>query len=231
MRTIGMEAALQRCSLLVPALARLDKELAVLREARNGLVHLGFSPGTSTDVLRPYLQATEILLAELPLRPEEYWGDSLPFVTATIRKAVESTKEHVDTLLRDSRDSFARRFRDTDPNWKDEVIRITVSGYETDRLERQLWPCPACETDALTEGYIEPEYDFDEEVDDGQFMVHAELRSLMFYAHRLHCRACGLNLDRARQLVAAGVPDNWELENPDIDQVNDWEARWSEFEP
>jgi hypothetical protein len=230
MRTINMETALQRCSLLVPALMRLDKELTTLREVRNGLVHLGLSSGSSPDVLLPFLQATDILLTELSTEPSDYWGESRPFVSQTLRKAVESNRDHVDRMVRQGKAAFARRFQDIDPQWKGEVIKMTVSSYELDRLERQLWSCPACGTDALTEGRVEPDYEFDEEVDDGEFMVHAELKSLTFYTQRLHCRVCGLRLDSAQQIEAASVPDNWVLEDPDVEQVNAWEARWAEFD-
>ncbi|MEX1102310.1 MAG: hypothetical protein WD739_11005 [Actinomycetota bacterium] len=231
MRTVGMETALQRCSLFAPALMRMDRELSTLREVRNGLVHLGRSAESSSEVLLPYLQATDILLAELAQgNKADYWGDSHPFVTATLSEAVESNREQVERLLSDSRAAFTRRFKGSDPSWKEEVVTITVSGYDLDRLERQLYECPACGSDALAEGHIEPDYEFDEEVDDGQFVVHADLKALFFYPQRLQCRVCGLHLDGPQQIDGAEVPSNWELPDPNLDQLNAWEARWADVD-
>lgn len=228
MKSISMDKALDRCSRLVPGVHPSNPKLQRLRDVRNGVAHLGESPEEADELLVPYLEVTRMLLANVDVSLREYFGEQYSTVEEVLRKAGEKTEDDVRTRVAAAKEQFEKRFEGiADPEWMRNVrsmtVATTVTMHDLDRLERQLYPCPACQTPALVEGMLEPDYEFDEEVEDGVFSVHGSLVSLDFYPHELMCNACGLELVTSAEVEAAGVPDSWTLEEFDENLFREWE--------
>jgi len=169
-----MQEVVRRSVQLLPLLSDFQADLDQLREIRNSLVHGGGRSG-ARDLFDSYIQATTLFLAELRVRPNDHFGHHAGFVDEAIRETARGTQEFVARRISAARQRFAKRFDQVDPAWKETVLEMTIGSYELDRLKHQLISCPACSTQVLVTGQVDPDYEFDEEWDDGELFVHARV--------------------------------------------------------
>lgn len=224
-KSISMQDALKRCGQLLPGVLQLDSDLELLREIRNGVVHLGLAAEKAEALLIPFLQAAQLLLDELDQSSWVYFGNKTEWVEDSLARAREGKEKDVKEKVSLAKKAFASRFQAMETPWRDQVLQMTVASYEVDGLETHLYECPACGTQGLTAGHVSPDYEVDEEVKHGEFMVYAYLKSVEFLPDEFECKACGLALDGKAEIVAGGIPSSWELEDVDEALLSEWENR------
>lgn len=230
-KSIPMDEALRRCGQLVPPIQRLDDELRLLRQIRNGIVHLGLVTEEGDELLIPYLQSMELLLAEMQ-QGAGFFGGHARWVEEQLQEAKASRERDVLDRIAASKRDFANKFKGMEPAWKADVLRMTVASYEPDEFMAYLRECPACGTQALLTGDVVPDYEVDFEWEDGEAVPYPYRKSVDFYAEKLVCKACGLVLSDG-DFEAAGVDGQWTLEDVDEELLRDWEMeqerRWSDY--
>jgi hypothetical protein len=232
MRTVGMEEALKRCIQLVPSLSPLERDLDLLRQVRNGVVHLGqLDPGEVRSTLVPFLKACQLILTEMEIDTKSFWGPLTPEVEDRLAQSREEAETLAAAAVRAAKGTFRGRFQSMDDSWRKQVLTMIVESYELNNIERQLRDCPACSTKALLEGTIDVDYEVDFDYSDGQaWIAGAYPTEVIFIPKSFRCKACGLHLEDADQLFYVGI-DSWELTEYDPDLLREWEQRWAEFEP
>jgi hypothetical protein len=233
MRSISMKEALDRCGQLLPGIMQLDDDLQLLREVRNGVAHLGLASERADDLLVPFLQASELLLAELDESDWVYFGNKKRWVDETLARDRKDRERDVNLKIGQAKKTFSRRYQSMDHAWKDEVLKMRVLSYGADGLQTHLRRCPACGTDGLVSGTVSPDYDVEVETKHGETTLHPSLASVDFFADRFECKACGLSLRGRGEIEAAGMRASWELlEGVDeqllVDLLRELERGWDE---
>jgi hypothetical protein len=228
MRSISMKEALDRCGQLLPGIMQLDPDLQLLREVRNGVAHLGLAAERADDLLVPFLQASELLLAELDESDWAYFGNKTQLVAETLARDREGRERDVTRKVGQAKKAFSQRYQPIDPAWKNQVLGMLVSSYGADGFQTHLRPCPACGTDGLVTGTVSPDYEVDQETKHGETMLYASLTSVEFLPDRFECKACGLSLRGKGEIGAAGMQVAWELEDVDEGLLHEWERGWDD---
>lgn len=229
MRTIGMREAIERCMQLVPALGPLGSHLALLMQVRNGLVHLGQLPAATVEgLLVPYLEASELLLEELGTDVSAFWGRHAETVESKLEEARQATRDRVAQAIQAAKKSFDQRFGQSDPEWREERLRLIVDSYDTSDFEVQLTDCPACRTPALLEGILDVIYEPDFDYSDGRaWLPGVSIEDVTYFAEFFRCRACGLRLNGTDELTAAGIDVFPPVPDYDPEDLKRWdERRW-----
>jgi hypothetical protein len=80
-------------------------------------------------------------------------------------------------------------------------------------VEEDIAKCPVCGSPALARGYPWVEWNFEPQ-SDGSF-CHSDGK-VCFEAHSLDCSICRLHLTSHAELLAAGLPEKWLIENADL---------------
>jgi hypothetical protein len=104
---------------------------------------------------------------------------------------------------------------------------LTSEAQDPEKYEQDLYDCPACGTMALVHGSHDFDWEPDWEMgDDGLPWSPGAALTVTFRPGTLECRACGLVLDGQDQLMAAEVPESWEIEDADPRDFNEPEEEW-----
>jgi len=83
--------------------------------------------------------------------------------------------------------------------------------------------CPACGHNARVEGELDPEFEPDWDVADGEPYVAGMAGTVYFVADRFACPICKLHLDGADELEAVGeVETRWELRPANEDEYGEY---------
>lgn len=104
------------------------------------------------------------------------------------------------------------------------MLNIVEAGYRPEKYEEHIVECPACKTGALMSGSVT--VDFDEDWDHRERVLVNVHPYFTFVPSRLRCGACGLELEGHDQLAAAGVADEWQLEDVDERDYFDPDHEW-----
>ena len=213
MRTIGATAAVERCGLVLPAIANMRQDLDALVQARNGAVHMGEgSERQAEQSLVALFRASRHMLAEGGWDEATYWGNQSDFVKTQLSDSANEARLHVSQLAAKAKMEFEKRFGGHDAETRQALLSAIVATYSKQSDEEQFIYCPVCETEVLAEGALEiewkPEWD---RGDFGEPVVSGEYPEVTFYPGHMHCRACDLELDGEDEMHAAGVEESIEL--------------------
>lgn len=231
MKTIGLDAALERSGHFVSALGNDEKRkpLHVLREVRNGVAHLGQLESDDADeVLAPYLRACDHLFAEIPgAERESFWGEYLEVVDTRLSESAKEAEGRVAAAIAAASLVFKQRYAAIEEAGREAALASIEGTYDPERYYEQLVNCPACERLALVDGSIRVRWEADWDYSDGESWIAGVYPGVTFSPARLECRVCGLYLKGEEELRAAGVPESWELDQEDVDS-SDFEEDWHE---
>jgi hypothetical protein len=230
MRTIDMTEALKWTSELIPQFASLQPKLMDLVHARNGIAHVGLGPESSvaTEVLQPYLKAMGDLLLDMGENRTDFWGEFIDFVEYEVAQSAQRAGTRVLAKLKESKERFARRFGHLDSRERETALEGVLASYDVRSYEDVLYECPSCGTLALVIGNVVGEWEMDYEYEGPEEVSEHPYLTVRFFPHNLWCKACGLDLKGEEELVAAEVPESWELENVDPSDFMD-EVRGEEY--
>jgi hypothetical protein len=235
MRTITVTTALERAGQLVPALKNLSKELGLLADVRNGVVHAGRVESSAAEtVLVPFLKACDELLVAMGIARGHFWADLTEVVEARLSESAKAAEIRATEAVASARLEFEKRYAAMEPEVRGAVLKVILEGYRVEGHEQDLVNCPSCGEPALATGTVDVSWEADFDRDDfGEtYIVGAYPSAVTFYPNRLECRTCGLRLDGLEELQAVGIERSWRIEDPDVDALRAAEAEaWAGFEP
>jgi hypothetical protein len=215
MRTIRGQEALERAARLIPALANLKASLQLLIWIRNGVVHAGqVESDAEASVLVPFLRACDYLLAATPQGDRaNFWDTSIEMVDARLSESTDAAKVRVADAIATARNVFKERYASMEQSAQEAVLASIEFTYEPERYEETLFECPACSRRALLHGSYEVQWEPDWDYSDGQAWIAGAYPEVEFTPGALECRVCNLTLHGEEELVVAGVPSAWALED------------------
>lgn len=213
-RTIGAREVFKRCFQILPKLRDYEKELHLLADVRNGLVHLGdHDIEVSKQIFKPYLRYTKIILAAMNSPFDDYFGEFSELADANILDATKEIDLEVQKAIIKAKSNFKKRFESLDEKVKEKIIKTIIASYALDMYDEDLISCPACSNDAILSGSHEVtdwEADFDEDGNpEGAYPI------VKLHGDSLRCDVCGLILSTSEKLEVAGVETEVELEDID----------------
>lgn len=213
-RTIGARKVFARCFRVLPKLKDYERELQLLADIRNGLVHLGeHDIEISKQVFRPYLKYTKILLETMNKIFDDYFGEFNKLVDANIQDSTKEIDLEVQEAIAKARTNYKRRFDALDEEVKNKIIKTITASYVLDKYDATLIECPACENEAIlsgSHGVTDWEADFDRDGNpEGAYPI------VKLYPDTLKCDICGLILNSIEKLQTVGIETETDLEDVD----------------
>jgi hypothetical protein len=212
-KTITATEVLRRCNQLHPRLRDFEKRLALLAEYRNSAIHLGeIVEDEKKEIFHAYLAATSLLVDELGVKRQEYFGDFAELVETHLDDSLAQTNRDVAEQLARSRTIYGTRYSALDKEQMKVVEKSVEASYSVDKYERVLLDCPACGQKGLLSGSHEVDWDVDYDRD-GSILGASPVVTMT--ASNFDCSFCDLVLGGAAELQAAGIPTTVDIEHPD----------------
>jgi hypothetical protein len=223
LRTVGLREACERVKTFVTSPAPKD-DLDLLINLRDGVVHAAVNDQVEEQLLVAYALQADSILADMKVPRSTFWG---------------AHQEDVDALLGDASDKVAERVK-----MKLAAAKATLEkkyGVMTDEMLKAIWgitpridamlestaPCVVCGSDGVAEGEIW----LDEALDNETGSVYGGLR---FTPTTFACQQCELRLTSPKEMLAAGMPTDWEHTDLDfsdyVSYLEDVEAARREAE-
>ncbi|MFJ6750712.1 hypothetical protein ACIQNI_21370 [Streptomyces sp. NPDC091266] len=205
-RTIGASDALKRVRLA--GWLSEHRELENLIALRNGVAHLGHTSSESADIFAVFARSTNALLGHLGESLRDYWGDWERMIDVSINENMAKGEREVRRRVEQARRSFELRVEKLPKGIEDSLRKGTyplplgeLSNGESMFVTGEI-RCPACSCNASI-AFVD--YLIGSGSDEERW------NSVSF----LLCQACGLRLEGAGELNAAGVDVRW-AELPEI---------------
>ena len=214
-KTITATEVLRRCIQLHPELHTFESRLTLLAEYRNSTIHLGEVPKAEVKQLfRAYLAGSSALAIGLELKPKEVFGEFTDMVLKQLDESLAEVQRVVAEKIARSKDDFRLRYSALDSDQLKALVNVIESGNQInmEKYRDELVVCPACEHMGVTTG----DYDLDWDVDIDRYgdiqggSPIVTLKPLIFI-----CNVCGLTLDDASELKAAGLEVSINIEDVD----------------
>lgn len=213
-KTITATEAARRCSYLLAGLD--EKSLRIVLAARNGVLHVGQTEGDAGRVLAAVAAAAEVLLPEIGKDARSLWGNYREAVMGRLDGQRSETAHRVADRIAQSREDWEvsrKRHGIEGLNALREMAEARLADFDEIRAE-----CPACGAPALLTGDVEveeaPNYDWDGR----EWSLQGVSLAPFVLPTAFRCLACGLRLDGADELEAAGFSiDREELDRSDVD--------------
>jgi hypothetical protein len=152
-KTITATEVLKRCNQLHPRLRDFEKRLTLLAEYRNSAIHLGeIIQDEKKEIFHVFLAATSLLVDELGMKREDYFGEFAKLVETHLDDSLAETNRDVAEQLARAKDVFAKRYSALENAQMEVVAKSVEANYPVDKYELVLVDCPACgpKTSGLT---------------------------------------------------------------------------------
>jgi len=212
-RTIGLSECLTRCSSLVASVARLRGDVKCVADYRNGAAHVGLvDPAEVRADLLAVLRMIDAVIVDMNYGRERFYTDHLDAVDIHLDDGRSHVDGKVATAIAVARDEFHRRYAHNLPGPN---VTDSLNANELNWLDRQLYDCPACGSDAILSGDLVPEWSAENEENRDN---PASRLKVYFLPSDFSCKICGLEL-RGSELTAADIPDEIILDDVDPE---DW---------
>lgn len=175
-----------------------DEALALLREHRNGISHVGEADLDELVALMPQIIRAVVELAE-GLAPDPAYaifGPHQEYAELQLSEWESDDDRDYLALFAQARQRFTGRY----PNWsramRDALRESITTGFHRNRstFDQQLADCPCCDLPAYLDGELTLHSNH-EYAPDGALLRHEPLGG-EYRAVRLGCPTCGLVLDR-----------------------------------
>jgi hypothetical protein len=213
-KTITATEVLKRCSQVHPRLLDFKNRLTLLAEYRNSAIHLGeIIQDEKKEIFHAFLAATSLLVDELGIKRQEYFGEFAKLVEAHLDDSLAETGRDVAEQLARSKAVYAQRYSALEKSQMDIVVKSMVANYyPIDKYESVLVDCPACGQQGLLNGSYEVEWEVDYDRDGS---ISGGYPAVTMTASAFVCLFCDLALGGAVELQAAGLPTTVDIEDPD----------------
>jgi hypothetical protein len=231
-RTVGLREAHERLKTSVSSVA-LKRDLALLIDLRDGVVHAAVNEPVEERILVAFVQQAEAIVADIGKPRKAFWKERIGVVDALLADAVDKVKHRVGVKLEAAKAAFQDKYAGMRPAIRNLIVRVEP---RFDEIAEAATECPACGSKGVATG----KYSLEEEVqyyeDDPEPSVFGMVR---FTAKDFFCQLCGLRLTTPAELVAAGVPGEWDVPEIDVadfveslpfdDPISHTESEWAEL--
>jgi rubrerythrin len=221
-KTINATEVLKRCTQLHPELTTFAARLTLLAEYRNSTVHFGEVPETETkQLLRAYLAGSSAIIKGLELKTEDIYGEFAEIVAKQLDETLAEVQRTVAEKIVKARADSRMRYAALHLDQLEAVVSVIEGSYKSlrERYRDELVTCPACGHLGIAAG--DYDLDWEPEYDDESGLVNHAYPVVTLKPSTFACNICGLNLDNASELVAAGLPDSICIE--DVDETDFYE--------
>lgn len=199
--TINASEAIRRCCILLPQLS--EKDLRPVLDARNGVLHIGFAPGSDADIIISQVaRAAEFLLPKIGKESRGLWGNYYSAVMGRLHSRRDRIANRVADKLASARDSHELAFKRLGVDGVS-ALRAAADRYSYSENEEPM-ACPACRGPAVVSGSIEVE----EEpgyADESDWSLAGFTLVPWLHLQSLRCQVCGLFLEGEEEIREAGV--------------------------
>ncbi|MBU1245186.1 hypothetical protein KJ612_18430 [Myxococcota bacterium] len=218
-RTISATDVINRCIQLMPKLKDCQKELHLLAQIRNGIVHCGvYGPQPSDRIRVQYFKYIEILFKEWSIPVEEYFNEFYDLVNEALTDSTKSTRLAVREELLKAKVGYEARFIGTDANLEQAILKAIAANQSLTKLEDEYAQCPACGNEGIAHGDYEVNWEFDYDRDGNKECGYP---IVTLNATSFNCHFCGLLLQSSEELEIAGIETQFKLEDIDASDFYD----------
>jgi hypothetical protein len=219
-KSISVSETVKRLAQIEPAFRpeATKATLNLLAEARNGVAHIGRTPGegVADSLVVTFAKACDALLSSLDLTREEFWGDYLYNVNERMSEAADKARIAAADKITKAKLAFAERFGSLDADVAKTMLDL-VQHDDEEFDDGHVVACPACKSRAFLVGDHDVDYAVESDYADGEEFFHA-YGIVTFTAQRLDCGACGLRLDGADELSAGEIEPRQEIEGVEAER-------------
>lgn len=205
-QTITITEALKRVARVVDDYKEPGAYVAVLLEARNGIVHAGQTPGQEGGmVLGDVARYVPTLLAAIGLSEADYWGDAADLVAQHAQRRLNEIEALFERQLQAARDRYASVIKHRPKVALAAFLAAVEPRGPADDFTSFPVTCPACERQGILSGTPEPEWEPDWDYADGQsYIAGMYVDSITLRTSGFECPVCRLTLEDAT-LELAGL--------------------------
>lgn len=213
LRTIGAQEVLKRCVQIEPKLNSFLKELSLLAELRNGIIHLGLIPqADARKILIAYAKAIEILLEIGGLDLAKFFQDFASVVQVHLDESVAEVNKIVTEKVVKARKDFETRYASFSETERKAVFASLATTQALPQYEVGLIDCPVCKQ----QGFLSGQYDVEWDVDyDNEGHPERANPIVTLIGDSFFCPVCGLELQDFTELDAAGVDNAIDIDDVD----------------
>jgi rubredoxin len=186
-----------------PKLNSFLKELGLLAELRNGIIHLGLIPqADARNILIAYAKAIEILSRIGGLDLATFFQDFASVVQVHLDESVAEVNKIVTEKVVKARNDFERRYENFSDTERKAVFASLASTLALPQHEAELIDCPVCKQQGFLSGQFDVEWDVDY---DNEGYPERANPTVTLIGDSFFCPVCGLELKDFTELEAAGV--------------------------
>jgi|ERR1700722_12454317 len=212
-KTITATEVLARCIQLHPGLRDFSGRLGLLAAYRNSAVHFGeIVAEEKEEIFNSFIAATSLITDEMGIKRTDFFGESAELVASRLDASLEKVNRDVAERLTRAVIMFKRRFSELDNAQLEVVLKSVEAGYPVDKYERRLIDCPACGKQGLISGTCDVDWQADIDYDGS---VSGAYAVVTMTASGFSCGFCGLTLDDAAELKAAGLSTTIDVDDAD----------------
>jgi hypothetical protein len=217
LRTVGLREAHSRVRTFVSSVAS-EKDLALLIELRDGVVHAAVNEQVEERIVIAFLQQAEAILEDMGGDRADFWRDWVQVVNALLANATDKVLHRVRVKLEAAKAAFQNKYAGMPPEVQQLIVTLEP---RFDEVDEAVTDCPACGSQGVARGkyWVDEAVDYDKET--GEPSVWGMVK---FTPEEFSCQLCGLRLTTPAELVAARVPGEWGI--PEIDVREFEEAQY-----
>lgn len=215
-KTIGLADVFERLAILVKELPLKPENQARLREARNGMIHVGVGD-VSRELLMDALQVIVALLSRLSIDRSLFFGEFESIADSLLNAKSDEITKQVELKVAAAKRGLTGLKEKIGDEIYDEVIERRQIESENsvdpntygDDFYGKIEECPAC----CSEGVLIGEVDVDPEVEyeyDGPDEPYSQYVYWKTYLQpsAFICNVCHLNLEGSGELAVTELPAN-----------------------
>ncbi|MFE3431206.1 hypothetical protein [Streptomyces sp. NPDC059171] len=205
LRTVGGAEAVTRLAQL--GKGQVPAQLGALRDARNGITHMGWGRPSSEcrELLTAGVKYIDSLLPDVAKEPDWFWAGHHEACRSLVEETTSELKLRYEAKVRRAKETYRSRTVDMSSSEKAAVVASLSAAPMPSRWALHLpTPCPACGSPAFTSGR-------DKDGDYGD---------IWFFPRHFGCRVCDLALT-VWELELAGIRAQSMRTEEEVDP--DWE--------
>jgi hypothetical protein len=186
------------------------EDIQTLIDMRDGTIHTGNDNEVEERLVVAFIQYADTLLEDLGRRREWFWGNQLEVVDALLATSSDKAIRRAKIKLASAAANYQRIYSSI--SFDMQAAARWFAGNNEPDFNEDFVDCPACGSPVVANGYHWVEWDFEPQEDGNYRRIHGKV---WFWPYSLDCAICHLSLSSHAELLAAGLQEQWLIENAD----------------